>query len=293
MTSMAKWSAALLLAVCVSAHAAPDAQVEAMQMPAWVERDGQRSPLEVGAALRNGDRIETGLASRILLRLADGSTVKLGENARFELADMQRGATGKGIFKATLSVIEGAFRFTTAAIYKFNGRREINVRFRTVTAGIRGTDLWGKSAADRDIVCLIEGHISVSRTGEEAVDMHEPQTVLQAPSSGAVPPVAPVDPAQLAKWAAETEITPGGGAASKGGKWRVYLRRAQTTYEIEDFTAQVAAAGYSVRITRLTDEGKPVYWVYVAGLADRREARALADRLQAQFKLDAVSISAQ
>jgi hypothetical protein len=48
---------------------------------------------------------------------------------------MQRGATGKGIFKATLSVIEGAFRFTTAAIYKFNGRREINVRFRTVTAG--------------------------------------------------------------------------------------------------------------------------------------------------------------
>jgi hypothetical protein len=129
MTSMAKWSAALLLAVCVSAHAAPDAQVEAMQMPAWVERDGQRSPLEVGAALRNGDRIETGLASRIVLRLADGSTVKLGENARFELADMQRAATARGIFKATLSVIEGAFRFTTAAIYKFNGQREINVRF--------------------------------------------------------------------------------------------------------------------------------------------------------------------
>jgi hypothetical protein len=291
MTSTAKWSTALLLAVCVSAHAAPDAQVEAMQMPAWVERDGQRSPLEVGAALRNGDRIETGLASRIVLRLADGSTVKLGENARFEIAQMQPAGTAKGIFKATLSVIEGAFRFTTAAIYKFSGQREINVRFHSVTAGIRGTDLWGKSAADRDIVCLIEGHISVSRAGAEAVDMKQPHTVLQAPSSGVLPPVAPVDPAQLAKWAAETEITPGGGAASKGGKWRVYLQRAPTTDEIEGFTAQVAAAGYSARITRLTDEGKPVYWVYVAGLADRREARALADRLQAQFKLSAVSIS--
>jgi hypothetical protein len=123
--------------------------------------------------------------------------------------------------------------------------------------------------------------------------MQQPQTVLQAPSSGVVPPVAPVDPVQLAKWAAETEITPGGGTAGKGGKWRVYLRRAQTTDEIEDFTSQVAAAGYSARITRLTDEGKPVYWVYVAGLTDRREARALADRLQAQFKLQAVSISAQ
>jgi hypothetical protein len=218
MTSLMKLAAALLLSGAVSAYAAANAEVEAVRMPAWLERDGQRSPLEAGAVLRNSDRIETGAGSRALLRLIDGSTVKLGENASFELADLQRTGAGKGVFKATLSVLEGAFRFTTAALYKFGGRREIDVRFRTVTAGIRGTDLWGKSAADRDIVCLIEGHISVTRAGEAPVQMQQPQTVYQAPRSGAAPPIAPVDPAQLAKWAAETEITPGSGAARKGGK---------------------------------------------------------------------------
>lgn len=148
MTSVARLALMLLMMGAVCAHAIPNAEVESVQMPAWVERDGQRSPLEAGAVLRNGDHIETGAGSRALLRLNDGSTVKLGENARFELNDMQRGGAGQGVFKATLSVLEGAFRFTTAAIYKFGGRREIDVRFRTVTAGIRGTDLWGKSAAD-------------------------------------------------------------------------------------------------------------------------------------------------
>ena len=37
----------------------------------------------------------------------------------------------------------------------------MSIRVATVTAGIRGTDLWGKSAADRQIVCLIEGRIEV------------------------------------------------------------------------------------------------------------------------------------
>src|SRR3954463_16235505 len=133
MTSAMKWTAAaLLLNVAAAAHAVPDAEVEAVQMPGWVVRADQRSPLEVGSVLRNGDHIETGPGSRALLRLGDGSVVKLGENARFEIADMQ-GATGRRLFKATLSVLEGAFRFTTAAVYKFAGQREVDVRFRTVT----------------------------------------------------------------------------------------------------------------------------------------------------------------
>jgi hypothetical protein len=193
MRSLVKLAAAALLMIAVSAHAAPNAEVESLQMPAWVERDGQRSPLEVGAALRNADHLETGAGARVLLRLNDGSTVKLGENARFQLDDMQRSGTGEGVFKATLSVLEGAFRFTTAAIYKFRGRREIDVRFRAVTAGIRGTDLWGKSTGDRDIVCLIEGHISVTPSAQSPIEMQQPQTVYQALRSGGSVPVASVD----------------------------------------------------------------------------------------------------
>src|SRR5262245_15552367 len=85
MTCLAQLAAAVSLIGAVAAHAAPNAEVEAVQMPAWIERDGQRSPLEVGALLRNDDQIETGAAARVLLRLSDGSTVRLGENARFRL----------------------------------------------------------------------------------------------------------------------------------------------------------------------------------------------------------------
>ena len=31
-----------------------------------------------------------------------------------------------------------------------------------MTAGIRGTDLWGSSDAERDLVCLVEGRITVT-----------------------------------------------------------------------------------------------------------------------------------
>jgi hypothetical protein len=294
MTSMGKWAAAaLLLMVARTACAVPDAEVESVQMPAWVKRADQRSPLEAGSILRNGDHIETGPGSRALLRLGDGSVVKLGQNARFELADMQQSGTGKAVFKATLSVLEGAFRFTTAAVYKFAGRREVDVHFRTVTAGIRGTDLWGKSAADREIVCLIEGHIAVTRSGDAPVQMDQPQTVYQALESGGAPQVAPVEPAQLAQWAAETEISAGNGAARKGGKWRVFLQQSRNGEDLADLTSRLAEAGYPARIARLTAEGKPMYWIYIGGLPDRSEARALADTLRSQFKLGTVSISTE
>jgi cell division septation protein DedD len=105
--------------------------------------------------------------------------------------------------------------------------------------------------------------------------------------------VSPVDPAQLGKWAAETEIAAGQGAARKGGKWRVFLMHARSGDDLAEFSAQLAAAGYAARIAQLSDEGKPAYWIYIGNLPDRTEARALADKLRAQFKLGTVSISTQ
>src|SRR5690349_10811144 len=284
---------ALYLCGCASARALSDAQVESVQMPAWVERSGQRSPLEAGQTLRKGDLVLTGPGARALLRLGEGSTVKLGEDARFEISNLQSAASASGTFKATLAVLKGAFRFTTGALYKFTGRRDIDVRFQTVTAGIRGTDLWGKSAVDRDIVCLIEGDIAVRREGEAEFRMQQPQTVYQAPALGAAPPIARVDPAQLAQWAAETEIAPGNGATRKDGRWRVFLQSAANGDDLAELSSRLARAGYSARITKLVAEGKPVYWLYIGGLSGRTEARLLADRLRAEFHLSAVSIAIQ
>jgi hypothetical protein len=81
---------AALVAVAAQAaghpkRAAPSpAVVEAVQMPAWVERGGGRMPLAPGMALQSDDDLRTGADARLLLKLAEGSAVKLGENAQLK-----------------------------------------------------------------------------------------------------------------------------------------------------------------------------------------------------------------
>jgi len=283
--------AILLATASTGAFARPDAEVESLQMPAWMVRDGQRGALAVGTRLRDLDEIQSGTGARVLLRLADGSTVKLGENARFRLDAMaQEPGHEKSLFRASLAVIEGAFRFTTEAVYKFRGRREVDVRFSAVTAGIRGTDLWGKAAPDRDIVCLIEGKITVTREGAPPLAMQEPKTVLQAPKQAAPLAVAPVEAHQLAIWAAETEIEPGAGAAHTGGTWKVYVWHSATSAEAEAMSARLREGGYATRIITVSESGKRVFWVYLGGMPNRVEALALAHRLRGRMGITETSV---
>ncbi|MGH8640405.1 MAG: hypothetical protein ACRET6_01775, partial [Burkholderiales bacterium] len=70
-----------LLALLAAPAFAQTLTVEGVVSPAWVERGGARLPLAVGMRLNDKDRVVTGAGSRLLLRLAEGSAVKLGENA--------------------------------------------------------------------------------------------------------------------------------------------------------------------------------------------------------------------
>src|SRR5574341_672237 len=76
------FSAATLL------QAAPAAVVEGVQLPAWLTRDGKRQPLAIGIELKSNDEVATGVNSRLLLRLGDGSMVKLGENGQLKLSEL-------------------------------------------------------------------------------------------------------------------------------------------------------------------------------------------------------------
>src|SRR5258708_37095818 len=71
-----------------SALAQVAATIEGVQMPAWVERAGRRVPIIPGMELRAGDQLVTGAGSRALVKLADGSLVKLGENGQLGFADL-------------------------------------------------------------------------------------------------------------------------------------------------------------------------------------------------------------
>ena len=215
---------AVLLAAGVLAFAQPvlaqqAAVVEGVQMPAWVEHGNERKPLAVGMELKSGDTVKTGTGSRALVKLSEGSLVKLGENGSLLINDIE--PDSGGIFKAALRVDQGAFRFTTDLLQKAR-RREVSIRVATVTAGIRGTDLWGKSVPERQIVCLIEGAIEVGAEGEQPVRMDQSRQFYRR-ENGQTQPVGFVEAAQLGEWAKETDIEAGKGAARRGGKWNVNL----------------------------------------------------------------------
>lgn len=277
---LAVLGAALLAAAAVQARAAPAAVVEGVQMPAWVERAGigtmRRLPLAPGMELRGGDELRSGVGARVYVKLAEGSLVKLGENASLRILEIapERG----GLFKAALHVLEGAFRFTTDLLAK-QRRREVSIRVATVTAGIRGTDLWGKSAPEREIVCLIEGAIEVGAEGEAPVVMDEPRQFYQR-LKGETQPVGFVDAVQLAQWARETEIAEGRGAARRGGRWKLTLARTDTQKAALEVYDRLRDAGYAAEIFPVKAGDGHEYLVRITRLATQADAEALAERLR-------------
>ena len=280
MTRFLPIAALAVAAFAANAQERGQAVVEGVQMPAWVERDGARVRLAPGASLRSNDTLRTGADARLLVKLADGSAVKLGENAQLRLTTIE--TRKDSVFVSVMNVAQGAFRFTTEILARAR-RRDVSVTVATVTAGIRGTDLWGKAAADRDIVCLIEGRIEVSRQGDPTITMDQPLSFYVAPRGQPPLPVGPVNPDQLKQWAAETEIADGKGAARRGGRWKVVLAAGESENEVLRVYQDVRAAGYPAELDVRRAEGRRAYDVRIASLPSRAEAEALAGRLTGQF----------
>ena len=268
-----KTNAAFVLVALLSfagfAHA-QGAVVEAVQYPAWLERGGAAVPLTPGTTLRAADQLRTGANARVQIKMGEGSTVKLGENARFSIDR----SDDRGVFRAALSVLSGAFRFTTDAVRKAQ-RRDISIKVKNVTAGIRGTDLLGKSTDERDLVCLLEGKISVGSEGHPTVTLDQPLDFYQRPRDG-MPSVAKVDEKQIAVWAQETEMSPEGAGARVGGDWRVTVAAFPSRDDALVLNRRVRAMGYPSNIA--SREG--AFLVEIGGLAGESESRALIANLR-------------
>ena len=262
-------AACALAAASLGAFAEPT-KVEAVQYPVWLERGGNTVPLTPGTTILPSDRIRTGANARVELRMGEGSTVKLGQNAKLVIEKIE----DRGIFRSALSILDGAFRFTTDALRKAQ-KRDIAIHVKNVTAGIRGTDLWGKSTGEKDLVCLLEGKISVGAEGHPTVTLDTPLDFYQKPRDGA-PAVAKVDAKQVEVWAQETEIQKDGAAARRGGEWRVVAATVASRDEALALNRTLRANGYPSEI-RAADGG---FAVSVGGLAGEAEAGALMKNLR-------------
>ena len=294
---MKKLSPRFLLAACLLlcgtlAQAVPTGErdrafavVDSVQMPAWVEHNGVRQPLEPGKVLQNRDRVITGADARVLIQLAEGSAVKLGENAQLDLNAF--GWRENRVFTAALDVARGAFRFTTDVFAKLQQRRAVNVRIATITAGIRGTDLWGSSDAERDLVCLLEGRITVWHPQDEVREMSEALSFYVVPKGAAPNPVGSVDAEQVRKWSAQTEVQADSGYVRRGGQWKVELAVVDGKTDALALYDRVRAAGYAVGIKPLRAAGGYRYSLRVTQLASQVEAAVLAEKLKVTLGLTA------
>jgi hypothetical protein len=233
--------------------------------------------------LRNQDRVVTGAGSRALLKLADGSAVKLGENATVNLDGLaeKQGGRARKLVTASLDVARGAFRFTTGVFSRQAFERDVRIRVATVTAGIRGTDLWGKSDDQRDLVCLLEGRISVSHAQTGEITMSEPLAFFVAPRQQAPLPVGKADVAQMQQWAAETELGTVAGGARRGGRFRVEVSTAPDQQAaLRDYDV-VRRAGYPAAIQPVKSAAAVEYRVRIVNLLSERDAQAVAEKVKA------------
>lgn len=273
---------AALCAWCAAPAVAQTLTVEGVVSPAWVERDGRREPLTVGMRLGDKDRIVTGERARVMLRLSEGSAIKLGENATLGLDNLteKKTADNHPLVGASLEVVKGAFRFTTGVFGKPRAERDVNVKISTITAGIRGTDFWGRSNDEQDLVCLIEGRISV-RHEQQTFIMDEPLQFFIAPRNQTPKPVGKVPQQQIDEWARETEISEGQGATRAGGRFRVELARLADENAARDLENRLKAAGYPAVIDPVRNaQGATQYAVCVLGVATEKDRDALQARLK-------------
>lgn len=272
----------LLLLSAPALAAAATLSVEAVVSPAWLERAGGiHEPLQPGTGLRSGDRVITGGGARALLRMSEGSAFRLGENATFAVDRLGEKKTVAGrAVNGVLNVVQGAFRFTTGALGSQRSRRDLDIRIATVTAGIRGTDIWGKSDITRDIVCLIEGRIEVEHRGE-LFTMRDPLSFLIAPREGPRLPVAPVSEEQLRIWAADTEIAPASGASIRGGQHRLAIASGLNEAAAMQVAQRLRGAGYPAMIRAYRSGGALRYDVAISGLASPEDAAKIESSLRA------------
>jgi hypothetical protein len=244
-------------------------RVEAVQYPAWLDRGGYSVPLTPGTVLRGADTLRTGANARVQLKLSEGSTVKLGENARFIVEKVD----DRGTFRGALRVLYGAFRFTTGAL-GLRQKRDVSIQVRTITAGIRGTDLWGKSTDARDLVCLLEGRITARADNREAVVLDKPRDFYQRARDGE-PQLGRVDERQVEIWSKETEIEPGGAAGRQGGQWSVIASKFYDRRKALALSRELRARGYPSDVRVEQGATEEVQRVEVRGLADEAAARAV------------------
>lgn len=268
-----------------AAEPAAETVVEAVQMPAWVERNGDRRAAEPGQRLRAGDVAVTASGARAVLRLSDNSLVKLGEATELALQKLEVGRKdGQSRMAGQFKLVTGVFRYATDYRSKALGvNRDVSLQTATATVGVRGTDFWAMSDAEHDAVCVFEGAVAVVRDGRDTIALNQPGAFWVTFTGQPEKPAGQATPAQLSKFIAQGDLQPGTGVLVQGGQWRTVVATFPRLAEAEALRQRLQKAGYPARV----HNGMRGQEVQIQQLATRQDAEALLRKLQSDATLGA------
>ena len=134
----------------------------------------------------------------------------------------------------------------------------------------------------------------VSHAQDKAHELSEALSFYTAPKGKAPNPIGKVDPEQIKRWAAQTEVSSGNGYTRRGGRWMVELAAYDNEKDALDLYDRARAAGYAVQIKPRRTKGESQrYAVRIAQVASRTEAAVLAEKLRQRLELGATVVSRQ
>jgi len=257
--------------------------IKGAQFPGWIERDGQMMAIKPGQLIEEGDLIRTGAGGKVLVSMNEGSDVKLGNNSKIEIKTVKpTEVNNDNVFGLALNVLKGVFRFTTSVLGKAK-KRDVSVTFGSVTAGIRGTDIWGRVNEEKDLVCLIEGKIDVSHPDTKTVRLDQPRQYYDAAKNSAGALKGKVEQQQLDIWADLTELDKSQGVMTQEGHWSVVLMSLEDAKYAQVFSDNLNQKGYPSEVidTKLGD--KTYHRVVI------KQFNAYDDALNAQKRLSVIN----
>lgn len=260
------------------------AYVSAVQPPAWLEDNGQRTALSASSPIVPGHIYSTGKDGRLQIVMADGSVVKLGENSKLEFPDLQLLQRGTdGVLKGALKIIHGTFRYT-AQPSGFVRKRELDIFLGpALTVGIGNPDLWGQSNSTQDLACLLQGKIklrNLQAPARPSLPLEHAGSVYIAPRGKTAAALVQASPEQLQSWMPQTELDASRPSLQSNGAYgvlvAVYLDEAHARAIVSDINLK----GYPAILRRENRDGTPVFNVLIEGLSNARIAAAYAEALK-------------
>ena len=256
--------------------------IAALQSPVWLQRDNTIRALKVGDEIITGDKIRTGANARVLIRLGEGSDVKLGEKTRWILQEHPDASTNK-IFSALMVVVKGAFRFTTTKLSK-NRKRKILARLNTATIGIRGTDVWGSVEEAKTFIVLIEGNIEIEENGQTTA-MSDPLSLFSASNNSPAEPLSTINLNDLSGYAEQTELQVHKGVQSVGGRWQLNLASYREQENVERLQGMLNKDGYRTFLERITLNGKAYTRVVMTEFSTHQDANFMRSQINTTYEL--------